>query len=223
MRNRFALLAALAIATAGLAMAEDRPLIRPSKDVAVEYRTSGMTRGPAGDAGGPITMHFASGLTRIRIDGSTGQGYVILDPGAGRMIVVMTEKHMYMERPADPGMLAMFQANDAAFERTGGDTIAGLPCTTFGTTINAQRGQICLTSDGVLLRARSTDPDRHRELEAVKVTYADQPAALFEPPPGFQKLDIPDAAGAGRRPMSDFGPPPGAGPRGSYWGSQSGR
>ena len=105
-----------------------------------------------------------------------GRGYAILDPGAGQMTMVMEERHMYLERPADPGMLAMFQATNDAFRKTGSDTVAGVACTTYDATFNEHNGQVCLTDDGVMLRARSADADRQRELEAVKVTYGEQPA-----------------------------------------------
>jgi hypothetical protein len=218
MRSKFLFLAMLA-ATAAPATADDHPLFRPSRDVAVEYRSAGMTQGSAANPGGPVTMRFASKTSRIRIEGAGGRGYAILDPDAGRMTMVMAEKQMYVERPADPGMIAMFRGTNTAFKKTGTDTVAGVTCTVYEATINERNGQVCLTGDGVLLRARSNDPE-HRELEATKVTYADQPAALFETPAGYQKLDIPDMTGGGRRPMSDFGPP--HGPPGSNGGSQSG-
>jgi len=68
-------------------------------------------------------------------------------------------------------------------------------------------GQVYLTGDGVLLRARGDDPDRNRQLEAVRVTYAAQPASLFETPAGFQKLDA--RRGVTMQPSGD-------GPRGSF-------
>jgi hypothetical protein len=215
MRQTLLILAALAAAAP--ALADDHPLLRPARDVAVEYRTSGMPPGAAAEPGKAVTMRFASKTGRIRIDGPNGRGYAIVDVDAARMTVIMAERSLYMERPADPGMLAMFQATNAAFRKTGTDTIAGVGCTTYDATINDHNGQVCLTGDGVLLRARSDDADRHREFEALKVTYGDQPAALFEVPAGFQKMDIPDA---GRRPISGFGPPD---VRGSYMGTPTGR
>jgi hypothetical protein len=208
MRRHFLILAALAVAAP--AMADDRPLMRPSRDVAVEYRSNGA-------AAEVVTMRFAGNGNRIRIDGPNDRGYAILDSDAGRMIVVIAEKHMYLERPADPNMMPMFQAANAAFVKTGTDKVAGLSCTTYDANINDRKGQVCLTSDGVMLRAKSADADHQRELEAVKVTYGDQPSALFEPPAGFQKMDIPNLPGG-----MNLGPA-GGGPRGGYPGGQFGR
>jgi Domain of unknown function (DUF4412) len=225
MRRQFLMLAIPVLAIPVLAMltvtvparAEDAPMIRPTRDVAVEYRSNGPQQGPAPGPGAVVTMRFSSKSGRIRIDGPRGHGYAILDPDAGQMTMVMEERHMYAERPADPGMVAMFQATNAAFKKTGSDTIAGVACTIYDATFNEHSGQVCLTSDGVMLRARSADADRHRELEAVSVTFADQPAALFEIPAGFEKLD------ATNMPRGMNLGPPGGGPRGGYPGETYGR
>ena len=211
MRQEFLIMAVLVAAAP--ALADDRPLVRPSRDVAVEYHFNG-----AADPGNAVTMRFAAKISRVRIDGSMGRDYGILDTDAGRMIVVKTEQQGYMERPADPGMLEMFQPTHSTFRKTGTDTVAGVACTTYDATINDRTGQVCLTSDGVLLRARSDDADRHRQLEAVKVTYAVQPASLFETPAGFRNL-----GDTGRRPLSGFGPPQGQAPKGAYMGTETGR
>jgi hypothetical protein len=206
MRQTFLVLALLTVTPS--ARADIAPMIHPSRDVAVEYRSSRAPQGPAAEAGRLVTMRFSSRSGRIRIDGASGRGYAILDPGAGKMTMVMEERHMYVERPADPGMLAMFKATNESFRKTGSDTIAGVACTTYDATFNEHNGQVCLTNDGVMLRARSADADRERELEAVTVNYGEQPAGLFEVPAGYQKLEMPNLP-----PGMNMGPP-GGGPGG---------
>jgi hypothetical protein len=215
MRQKFLILAVLVAAAP--ALAEDHPLLRPKRDVAVEYRSSGSPQGPASGLDNTVTIRFATRSNRIRIDGSAGHQYLVLEPDAGRMTMVMTDRQTYMEGPADPGMMAMFQGTNATFRKTGTATIASTACTTYDATINNRDGQVCLTDDGVLLRAHSTDPARNRELEAVKVTYAEQPASLFEIPAGFQKMDVPGA----RRGITME--PPGGVPPGGYPGSRTGQ
>jgi hypothetical protein len=190
MRQGLLVLALLAVTAP--ALADDRPMIHPSRDVAVEYRSLGAQQGPAAEPGAVVTMRFSSKSGRIRIDGPGGRGYAILDPGTGQMTMVMEERHMYIARPADPGMIAMFQATSGSFKKVGSDTVAGVACAVYDATFNDHSGQICLTDDGVMLRARSADPDRQRELEAVTVSYADQPPDLFEIPAGYQKLEMPN-------------------------------
>ncbi|HEX3991499.1 MAG TPA: hypothetical protein VHX39_10045, partial [Acetobacteraceae bacterium] len=127
MRHTFMILALLAIAVP--ARADNAPMIHPSRDVAVEYRSGAAQPGPAAEPGRVVTMRFSSKTDRIRIEGASGRGFVILDPGAGVMTMIMQEAHVYAERPADPGMIAMFQATSAAFKKTGSDTVAGVACT----------------------------------------------------------------------------------------------
>jgi len=215
MRQKFLMLALLAAAAP--ALAEDGPLIRPQRDVAVAYSQGAIPQGQTTESGKVVTMRFAGKTGRIRIEGPIARGYAIVDIDAARMTMVMPEQHMYVEQPADPAMLAMFQAKNASFRKTGSDTVAGVACTTYDAVINDRKGQICLTGDGVLLRAKSADPDRNRELEAVTVTYADQPASLFEIPAGFQKLDV-TATPHGMPPG-----PPGGGPGGNAPDGQPGR
>lgn len=138
------------------------------------------------------------------------------------MTMVVADKHMYFEQPADPGMTTMFQAKNTAFSKTGIDTVAGFSCTTYDASIGDRKGQVCLTIDGVLLHAGSLDLDSHRELAAVKVTYGDQRPVMFEPPAGFQKLD-PAAMSRGMVAPMMAPPPPGGGPRGGVPGGQLGR
>ncbi len=171
------------------AVADDRPLIRPTRDVVVEYRSVGPAHGSTADPGRLVTMRFASKTGRVRLDGPNGRGFAIFDVSAGRMIVVMAEHKIYMEQPADPAMVEMFQAKDSAFTKSGTDTVAGVGCTTYDVMIRDRKGQVCLTDDGVLLRARGDDPDHQRVLEALTVTYEAQPNVLFGVPAGFQKLD----------------------------------
>jgi hypothetical protein len=203
MVKRLLVVAMLAIAAP--AAADERPLTKPNRDVAVEYKSNALAQSQP-DSNATVTMRFASKTGLTRIEGTFGPGYAILDYNAGTVTIVMVEQRMYMQRPADPAMLGL-QSPGAVFKKIGPDTVAGIACTTYDATINQQEGQVCLTGDGVLLRARSGTPDHRRELEAVKVTYATQPADLFAPPAGFKKVDasnLPRPPGA-----PPAAPPPG--------------
>jgi hypothetical protein len=79
MRYRFLLLAILAGATP--ALAQHRPLARPIRDVVVEYRSSGLPRGPLDGSGDVITMRFNGRFSRIWMVESAVRGYVVLDAG----------------------------------------------------------------------------------------------------------------------------------------------
>jgi hypothetical protein len=186
------------------AMAQDLPLVRPNQDVVVAYRTTGMAQ--PGD--GTITIRFANKGHRMRIDGASGGAYEVFDTDTNRTLIVLPDKHGYLDQPSDPNQMPMFLSSNATFTRTGSATIAGIKCTSYMSSINNQSGQTCLTDDGVMLLAKNVDQGPPRQMEAVSVTYAAQASALFEPPAGFQKIDPPRA----RAPMNDLGPldrPPG--------------
>ncbi len=243
MRYAFPLLALLAALNP--AQADDRPRLQPTRDVEVEYRTTGMPQapmgGPMGAPGsgqggganapattGTLTIHYAVKGNRLRVEGMNGRGYAIIDRDAGRMTIVMTERQMYLEMPHDvardaSGMEGL-EAAGATFKKLGTETVAGLECTNYETSNNDRKGKICLTGDGVWLRATSDDPNHRRDLVATKVTFASQPASLFEPPAGFQKLDIPAMPGGMPPAMGGMGGPgmggtgPGGQPRGAVPG-----
>jgi hypothetical protein len=188
MRKLFLLSAACLVAIP--ALASDLPLILPVRDVAVEYQSSGMVPGPAGTLSTTVMVRFARDMSRLRIDGPYGRFYAIVDINADRMFLVMPEQRIYAEQPTDPNVMALFTAGNAEFTRVGTRTVAGLPCTAYDAMVNDRAGRVCLTADGVLLSAQIADPDRHPELEAMRVTYARQPAGMFEIPHGFRRLDL---------------------------------
>lgn len=66
-----------------------------------------------------------------------------------------------------------------------------LGCTVHKVTVQGQSGEACLTADGVMVRGRGGEAGKEFEMRAVKVTYEKQPAALFAPPDGFNRIDTP--------------------------------
>jgi hypothetical protein len=197
MQRLFVSLAAICIA--GSAIADEPPLLRPSRDVVVEYRNGE----PGQAAGTAVTMHFANKGNRLRIDPANSPTYRIYDIKVNRLTIVMTDKHTFEDRPSDPSMVPLYFSPEAAFTRTGTETIAGLSCTTYDANLHGRRGQLCLTADGVILRARTQQGDQVRELHAVNVSYTEQPATLFEPPPSFQNVDSAGSYRKAQRPHFD--------------------
>lgn len=178
------------------AFAGDTPLLKPGKDVVIDYRTTGTARGPMGGGDGILKMYFGNKGAAMRIDPPNGQGYMIVEPDSGRMTVVVPAQQVYMTMPDGPSLGPIPAPGQGTYKKTGTDTIAGLPCTAYDTSGTGQDGQVCLTDDGVLLRGWSIQDGARQTMEAVTVTYAAQPAALFAPPPGFTKLDMPGIGGA---------------------------
>jgi hypothetical protein len=190
-----------------LPAAAQHPLMHPSRDVVVEYQTSGNTGGPPGEtAPHRVRMYFADHGMKMRIEGEGQPGYAIIDRSTNHMIMVMVQQHMYMDVPFDPKRVMAFDNPEGTFTRRGTDTVAGYSCTVYDATTPQHHGQVCVTRDGVLLRAKSEGPGQHGELLALSVTYGAQSPDLFEPPAGFQKFDA-SHMGPGMAPMGPGGPP----------------
>jgi len=202
MRTRALLATALGLAVVMPAAAQDHPAVmQPSRDVMVEYHVSGVTQGQ--HRSDTVRMYFTDHGTKLRIEPVGQPGYSIMDRTAGRMIMVMMQQHAYMELPYDPKRVMAFEGTDTTFTRRGADTIAGIGCTIYDTRRPDRSGQVCLSDDGLLLRAKSDNPAQAGGgLEATRVVYGPQPASLFAPPADFQKMEMPTmpqgAPGGGR-------------------------
>jgi hypothetical protein len=189
MRTRALLATALGLAVAMPAAAQDRPAVmQPNRDVMVEYHVTGAPQGP--QRSDTIRMYFAEHGMKMRIEPVGQPAYSIVDRTNARMIMVMMPQHAYMELPFDPKRVMAFDDKDATFTRLGSDTIVGIGCTIYNTKRQDHSGQVCLSADGLMLRAKSDNPAQGGTLEATQVTYGVQSATLFSPPPDFQKMDM---------------------------------
>lgn len=206
--RRMAMALVLAVAP-GAALAQERPTMLPTRDVTVTYRASGPAPALPG-ASGPATMRqqdmkvaIVAGGKLMRIEGLGGGaaagGYVIVDRDAQRMTMVVTQDRRYMEMPANDAVSRGFLLNESmTFARRGLETVAGVKCTQWEVTSREGAGNVCVTDDGVMLRARGQDG--RGGLEAISVQYGPQPASLFRPPADFSKIELPGGAGPGGRP-----------------------
>jgi hypothetical protein len=203
----------LAILAALPALAQDRPEVFPTRDVAVTYRATA--------EGQPSELRMAWSAARrlMRIDMPGGQGYMIVNQQAGTGFMVMQQTRMIMEMPAGQEGAARFaQASQTArFTREGSDRVANLPCTIWRVEDRGETARVCTTADGVTLRAA---PATGRGgLEAQAVEFATQDPARFARPEGFRNIQIPGAAqgippAAGTFPNRGSAlPPPGLAPR----------
>ena len=150
----------------------ERPLLRPTHDVDVTY---------ALDAGGGTALHerlrWDAAAQKLRIDPPTSGLYVIIDLAARRMSTVRTAERAVIDMAAPDNATGMPDSAAAAAVRQGADTVAGLACTEWDMTDAAgEAAQLCLTSDGVLLRARA---GARTLLSAETVRYGPLDAAVF--------------------------------------------
>ncbi len=197
------LAAALCLAAAGV-RAEDRPLLVPTRDVDVVYRMP--TPPGAADRPGPTQrLRWRVAERRLRVD-PPGEGvFMIVDYAARRMQMVQVGPREVIDMPTPPG-LGDAAPSGARFERLGEDTVAATSCTEWRTTdMQGSATTVCLTRDGVLLRAASRGSVM---IEATKVRYEPQDMVLFQVPDGYRHVAAPDGA-----PSPPQGPAPQEGRR----------
>ena len=178
-----------------------QPVVQPTRDVAVQYHIVGESMvGPGQDHLDTIKISYGAGGQRMRIEPSGQPAFMIVDKSAGRMMVVMSGQKMYMEMPYDAHRMMDFSPANAKFTPRGTATVAGLTCSEYDVQSQQHNGSVCLTSDGVMLRAVSNDPRHQGSIEATNVAYGPQPESAFQPPLGYQKMDMAHIGQQGRAP-----------------------
>ncbi len=177
-----AALAAVVAAAPAWAQA-DRPLTTPTRDVDVVYRAS------AGGQQVEQRSRFAVQAKKLRIDTPSPGLYVIVDREAKTMDMVSEADRGVVEMPYDPARTVGGVRPDGAYVRGGTDAVAGIPCTEWRTTDSGARPVlVCMTADGVLLRARTgTDV----LVQAVRVAYGPIDPGVFRIPPGYARATPP--------------------------------
>src|ERR1700753_3703163 len=149
-----------------------QPVIQPTRDVAVQYHIVGESMvGPEPGHLDKIKISYEAGGQRMRIEPGGQPAFMIVDKSAGRMMVVMSGQKMYMEMPYDARRMMDFSPANAKFTPRGTETVAGLKCTEYDVQSQQHNGSVCLTSDGVMLRAVSEDPQHQGSIEATNVAY----------------------------------------------------
>ena len=143
------LLAALVCPVAAAA-SDDLPLVFPSSDVAVTYAL-----GADATLRQTLRVSAASGLQRVD---APGGGMAIITDTVHRTMTVLDERrHVFSVGPA-PADTADARGHPApgTYLRLAATTVAGLPCTEWATSDpSGHQVTVCLTADGVLLRARA--------------------------------------------------------------------
>lgn len=171
----------LASALAPAAFAAERPPTTPQRDVDVVY----VMTSPQPD--GPVLkqrMRWSVGPGRLRVDPPSAGLYMIVDYRAKRMAVVKPADRAVLDvSTGGPGLPG---AEAGSYTRRAASQVAGLPCMEWQTTdASGQDTLLCLTADGVMLRASQQG---HVLLEATAVTYGPQDPAAFVPPDGYRHV-----------------------------------
>ena len=188
------LIAAAAGLLATPALAQQRPLVQPSRDVAVSYQVRGVA--VPGMPAGPQRMEVAYSAVEQRLRlASPGypQGYAVVALAARSILLVLPAASAYIPMPMRGPEMALLSGDPGLrFTASGSDRVAGLRCTVWRIAdpqAGGRRGSACITADGVLLRGN--DGRGGRSVVATSVQYGRQPAALVAVPQGFHRIEMP--------------------------------
>jgi len=164
----------------------DRPLIQPTRDVDITYRL--------GPAGIQERMRWSATLHLQRVDPPTPGLYAIVDSVSRRLTVVRSSDHTVLQLDsAPPGPAAALDDPATRFRRGGPDQVDGIACTNWQTTDSyGQDTVVCLTADGVLLRAVGGG---RILLQAVSVSFAPLDPSAFQIPAGYAVVPLPPVHG----------------------------
>lgn len=187
----------LACLAASLALAAEAQPREPSRDYAAAYRLEGQ------GAAVEMRVFYSAATRRQRVETPEGGMAMIHDVPNGRMLMLSAEARMVMVMPMQRGEQTLLAVpDDVALTRSGTATVAGHRCTLYrAARAGREGGTVCLSEDGIVLAAEwREEGGRGGRAEATSLTLAPQPAALFEPPQGWQVVQMPAGAPQGPQP-----------------------
>lgn len=162
--------------------AQQQPQVMPTRDVDITYQVTRPNQ--------PSMISRRRWLASEhlqRVDGSD-KSATIFDRIKGEFTLLNPANHTYRKLEGSP-RLPMAPANGTALKRGSEAVVAGLPCVEWSWTDDTEIHTACLTPDGVLLRLVI---EGKTVLEARSVRYGQQPAKLFEVPPGYEPALAPE-------------------------------
>ena len=121
-------------------------------------------------------------------------GFLLVDPAArtAKMIVPSVRQSIDLPLARDRRVALLF-GDGLRFTKRGKARIAGHDCTDWDVRSERDSATVCLTVDGVLLRAQGRSGDiADSSLTATRVDDAPQPPGLFQAPSGTGGLNLPD-------------------------------
>ncbi|MDE2335066.1 MAG: hypothetical protein KGK10_11065 [Rhodospirillales bacterium] len=197
--------ACLSLLMVAPAWAQTRPRTFPTRDVTVTYQDANNHQ---------LTVEFGVSADRMRVSGIGAEGdYAIIEPHGNEMTIVTPARHIAVRLPESPKLRDLInQRALSGFRHAGSASVAGMSCDVWDVHSANGDGEICVTSDGVMLRARrlgatGSDPGI---LQAIKVDYRPLPASDFTVPAGYPTMTLPQMMGGAMPPATM---PPGVKPK----------
>ncbi len=174
------------------ARAQDRPRIQPSRDVTVTYRLEGDAADAVpGGVPGALRLSWNAAGQRLRAEPEGRTQALIVDLRAHSVQMMDTTLRSALTLPVRDADLQPLTLDGARLTRRGDDVVAGLPCTDWAVQSPRGAGTVCLTADGVALRADGEVDGRRGAFTASSVSYGPLRDELFRVPPDYMQFAMP--------------------------------
>ena len=185
------------LASAGTVAAQDRPMLQPNRDVTVTYRVEGAAASAIpGGVDGPLRLSWDAARQRLRAEAEGRPQAVLVDLPNHTATMLDETMRAAVALPVRERDLQPLTLDGARLTRRGASSVAGMDCTNWDVQSKRGAGTVCMTADGVALRAEGAVDGRKGSFTATSVRYGEVAPGLFTPPPGYFALDL---AGFGRR------------------------
>lgn len=189
---RTGLAAAALVCTVGGAFAQPAPQTLPSRDVTVVYRPEGAARDMVpGGMPGDLRVAWSASSQRLRVEPLGRAQALLVDLGSASVELIDRGLHSAMSLPVRAQDLDPVKLQDARLTRQGGAVVAGLPCTDYAVQARRGHGTVCLTADGVALRASGEVDGKPGSFTAVSVDRTPLSPGMFDVPRDFMRLSLP--------------------------------
>lgn len=168
------------------------PATLPTRDVAVTYRLQGAARESVpGGLPETVRLSWDAGGRRLRVEPEGRQQVLLVDLNAPRAELIDKGMHGVLTLPMRTRDVEPLTLQDATLTPRGRAVVAGLSCTEYDVVAKRGRGVVCLTADGVALRASGTVDGKQGAFTALSVTPGPLPAGSFDVPLGYMHLAFP--------------------------------
>lgn len=193
MRHHGLPLAFALVTLVGTAWAGMRPPTLPTRDVAASYAVSGVAADALpGGVPGVLRLAWDAVGERLHVDAPGRSQSAIVDLQNRQAVLMDAALRTALTAPLSGRDVQGFALAGARFEPRGKARVAGLACTEYRVRTPHGSGTMCITADGVPLRGAGIWDGRSGRFTATAVRYGVQPGALFEPPPGYFHLSLPE-------------------------------
>jgi len=185
------------LAAASSAVAQDRPMLQPSRDVTITYRVEGAAASAIpGGIDGPLRLSWDAAHQRLRAEAEGHPQAVLVDLPNHTATMLDNAMRAAVALPVRERDLQPLTLAGTRLTRRGAGNVAGMACTNWDVESHRGAGTVCLTADGVALRADGAVDGHKGSFTATSVRYGEVAPGLFTAPPGYFALDL---AGLGRR------------------------